>query len=123
MPDTNDKPESYEARQASLAPETHNDEQDDHLSQAQSVADEARASDSRSPLDSSKVKGANYESDSTQDLIDHMRDMEQSGRIDMGAYQGEPNLDDNEDKYGPSNKVDDLPADGSSENAQGAKGD
>ena len=42
-----------------------------------------------------------------------MRDMEQSGRIDMGAYRGEPNMDDNEDKYGPDSKEDDLPSDGS----------
>jgi hypothetical protein len=43
-----------------------------------------------------------------------MRDMEQSGRIDMGAYSGEPNFDDNEDKYGEESKVDkDLPSDGS----------
>ncbi len=42
-----------------------------------------------------------------------MRDMEQSGRIDMGAFAGEENLDDNEDKYGEENRVDDLPSDGS----------
>jgi len=39
--------------------------------------------------------------------------MEQSGRIDMGAYLGEPNMDDNEDKYGEESKLDDLPSDGS----------
>ena len=41
-----------------------------------------------------------------------MRDMEQSGRIDMSAYAGEPNMDDNEDKYGEDNKIDDLAGDG-----------
>ncbi len=52
--------------------------------------------------------------DSTQDTVDHMRDMESSGRIDMGAFRGEDNHDDNEDKYGKSAKVDpDLPSDGS----------
>jgi len=50
--------------------------------------------------------------DSSQDLIDKMRDMEQSGRIDMGAYTGEPNMDDNEDKYGEENREDDLRSDG-----------
>ena len=45
-------------------------------------------------------------------LIDKMRDMEQSGRIDMGAFSGEPNMDDNEDKYGEDNKLDDLRSDG-----------
>jgi hypothetical protein len=104
---------NQEQGQADLAPETHNDEQDDHLSQAQEVAEEARNYRSeRSPLDSEKV-GGGIDDDSTQDLIDHMRDMEQSGRIDMDAYAGEENLDDNEDKYGEENRVDDLPSDGS----------
>ena len=35
-----------------------------------------------------------------QDTVDHMRDMESSGRIDMDAYDGETNMDDNVDKYG-----------------------
>ena len=110
---TADKVKNQEERQADLAPETHNDEQDDHLSQAQDVAEEARNKDGEaSPLDSIKVGGGIDGTDS-QDLIDKMRDMEQSGRIDMGAYRGEPNLDDNEDKYGPDSKVDpDLPSDG-----------
>ena len=95
------------------APETHNDEQDDEQSQAQSIAEEARNKDAEgSPLDSIKVNSG-IDDDSTQDLIDHMRDMEQSGRIDMDAYAGEENLDDNEDKYGEENRVDDLPSDGS----------
>jgi hypothetical protein len=95
------------------APEMHNDEQDDERSQAHSVADEARnRSGEGSPLDSTKVHGG-IDDDSTQDLIDHMRDMETSGRIDMDAYAGEDNLDDNEDKYGDENRVDDLPSDGS----------
>ncbi|HEY7806577.1 MAG TPA: hypothetical protein VIC34_05200 [Croceibacterium sp.] len=100
--------------QDDFAPETHNDEQDDEQSQAQEIANEA-ISGSRfepSPLDSIKV-GGGLDDDSTQDLIDHMRDMEQSGRIDMDAYAGEENLDDNEDKYGEENRVDDLPSDGS----------
>jgi hypothetical protein len=45
-------------------------------------------------------------------VIDHMRDMEKSGRIDMGAFAGEPNMDDNEDKYGEDSKEDDLRSDG-----------
>ena len=117
MPDTDDKPLSHEARQADLAPETHNDEQDDHLSQAHTVADEARgrsAGDDFASTESVKPKSANLDGDSTQDLVDHMRDMESSGRIDMGAYRGEPNMDDNEDLYGEASKLDkDLPSDGS----------
>ncbi|PNQ77102.1 hypothetical protein BA950_03360 [Erythrobacter sp. SAORIC-644] len=105
--------ESQEARQAGLAPETHNDEQDDHRNQAQEVAEEARETTRQtgSPTESRKSDMMN---DSTQDTVDHMRDMESSGRIDMGAFRGEDNHDDNEDKYGKSAKVDpDLPSDGS----------
>jgi hypothetical protein len=110
MPDTM---KNQEQRQANFAPETHNDEQDDHLSQAQEIAEEARNRDGEaSPLDSTRVNRGT-EDDSTQDLIDHMRDMESSGRIDMDAYAGEENLDDNEDKYDEDNRVDDLPSDGS----------
>jgi hypothetical protein len=110
MPDPR---KNQELDQAHFAPETHNDEQDDHLSQAQEIAEEARNHRSeRSPLDSVKVNSGS-DDDSSQDLIDHMRDMETSGRIDMDAYAGEENLDDNEDKYGEENRVDDLPSDGS----------
>jgi hypothetical protein len=98
------------------APLTNN-EQDDEGEQTQTVADEALrgASRSASPLDSTKSDtDSDLMDDSTQDLVDHMRDMEQSGRIDMHAYDGEDNHDDNEDKYGPDSKVDpDLPSDGS----------
>jgi len=101
-----------ERRLADLAPENHNEEQDDHLSQAQEVAEEARNRDGEaSPLDSVKVNSG-LDDNSAQDVVDRMRDMEQSGRIDMGAFQGEPNHDDNEDKYGEDNKIDDLRSDG-----------
>jgi hypothetical protein len=103
---------NQEQRQADQAPELHNAEQDDHLSQAQEVAEEARNKDGdASPLDSVKVNGG-IDDNSAQDLIDHMRDMEKSGRIDMGAFAGEPNMDDNEDKYGEDSKEDDLRSDG-----------
>lgn len=114
------KPEDPEQTLANLAPETHDSEQDGEDEQAQSVAEESGYKDAEaSPLDS--VKPANAGSygqvmdDATQDLIDRMRDMEQSGRIDMGAYRGEPNMDDDEDKYGPENKEDNLPGDGTDE--------
>ena len=97
------------------APEQHNAEQDDELEQTQTVADEALAGGARdaSPLDSIKPDDpGELMDDSTQDLIDKMRDMEQSGRIDMGAFTGEPNMDDNEDKYGEENREDDLRSDG-----------
>ncbi|APE27691.1 hypothetical protein [Aurantiacibacter gangjinensis] len=111
-----DRPESQEQRQAKLAPETHNDEQDDHRMQAQEVSEQAQAltEETGSPTESAKSDNkSGLMNDSTQDTVDHMRDMESSGRIDMGAYEGEPNHDDNEDKYGKANKVDpELTSDG-----------
>ena len=96
---------------AEEAPELHNAEQDDELEQAQTVADEALRGGAReaSPLDSVKPDNDHGElmDDSTQDLIDKMRDMEQSGRIDMGAYRGEPNHDDEDETYGEEVDLDD----------------
>jgi hypothetical protein len=91
-----------ERTSAEEAPELHNAEQEDELDQAQTVAEEARHKDAEmSPLDSEKVdQEGEVMDDSSQDLIDMMRDMEQSGRIDMGAYRGEPNMDDEDEKYG-----------------------
>ena len=89
-----------------MAPETHNDEQDDERSQAQTVAEQAQVDGRSSPTES--TKGPNYSGlmgDSTQDVIDHMRDMESSGRIDMGAFSGEPNMDDNAGKYGEGHEA------------------
>ena len=102
-------------KQDDLAPENHNSEQDDEQEQTQSVAEEALHQDTVSPLDSRKHKSdTDLSDDSTQDLVDHMRDMEQSGRLDFDAFRGEDNHDDNEDKYGDAAKVDpDLPSDGS----------
>ena len=100
--------QSGERTSAEQAPELHNAEQDDELEQAQSVASEARYKDAEpSPLDSVKPDDeGEIMDDSTQDLIDKMRDMEQSGRIDMGAYLGEPNMDDEDEKYGDDREED-----------------
>ncbi|WP_374406854.1 hypothetical protein [Pelagerythrobacter sp.] len=104
---------SQEQRQADLAPETHNAEQDDHLSQAQEVAKDAQEPSETSPTESKKSDNSSgLMNDSTQDTVDHMRDMESSGRIDMDAYRGEPNHDDNVDKYGKARKPDGLRGDG-----------
>jgi hypothetical protein len=97
--------QSGERTSAEQAPELHNAEQDDELEQAQTLAEEALAGGARaaSPLDSVKPdEEGEVMDDSSQDLIDKMRDMEQSGRIDMGAYRGEPNHDDEEGTYGES---------------------
>jgi hypothetical protein len=113
-----------DAAGADEAPELHNDEQDDEQEQTHTVAADALRGEPHrsSPLDSIRSdEPGEIMDDSTQDLVDHMRDMEQSGRIDMDAYRGEPNFDDNEDKYGPGNKVDDLPGDGSGRRSRGAR--
>ncbi len=88
-------------RQPDLAPEAHNTEQDDEDTQAQSVADEAlgRATSSFGLDDTEKVSSAD-DSDDAQDLVDKMRQMESSGHIDMGAFRGERNDDDEDGTFG-----------------------
>lgn len=83
------------------APDAFNDEQDDEDAQAQTVADTAEGLRHGDPTGSVKA-------DTTEipDLVDHMRDMETSGRIDMGAYRGEPNMDDEDDTYGAGHDPD-----------------
>ena len=77
------------------------------------MADEAvgRGSGEFATDESEKVPTGD-ESDDVEDLVDHMEQMVSSGRIDNSAYAGEPNYDDNEDKYGPASKEDDLRSDG-----------
>lgn len=100
-----DDPRKAKAR-ADEAPEAHNREQDDEEAQAQSVAEAARRD--RPHEDSDKVGGGD-ESDDAQDLVDHMRQMERSGRIDMDAYRGERSDDDEDDELGPGGVEDDEP--------------
>lgn len=86
-----------------LAPENHNKEQVDLPSQAQQVAAQAiehasnvaGATESEKPVSPGIDNVAGHETD----VIDEMRDMEETGDIDNGAYAGEPNHDDNVDKY------------------------
>lgn len=84
-----------------LAPELVNDEQEEESAQAQTIADEAldRATSAFGLEDSEKVSTGD-ESDDVQDLVDHMNQMESSGRIDMDAYRGERNDDEEEGRYG-----------------------
>ena len=77
MTDASTPVKSQEERQADLAPETHNDEQDDHRSQAQEIAMQAR--DHRNAVagatEGLKVAGSSADlvGDGT-DMIDQMRD-------------------------------------------------
>lgn len=83
-----------------LAPETVNREQDDEDSQAQSVADEAMDRATAIGLSDTEKVSSGDDSDDAQDLVDHMRQMESSGRIDMSAFRGERNDDDEEGMLG-----------------------
>ncbi len=92
---------------ADLPPETVNLSQDDEQAQSQSVA-AAASSESADDFgldDSDKVPSGNPDDD-VQDLVDHMHDMVNSGRIDMDAYRGERNDDDEEGALGPDGELD-----------------
>lgn len=84
-----------------LAPETDSAEQDDESGQAQTVAEEAASRATGPGLDDSDKAKSGDESDAVQDLVDHMRQMDRSGIIDMSAYRGERNDDAEEGRYGP----------------------
>lgn len=88
------------------APEARNREQDDEEAQAQSVAAAVRR---ERPLADSEKARSGDEDDDVQDLVDHMRQMERSGVIDMDAYRGERSDDDEDDELGPGGVEDDEP--------------
>ncbi|QFT76112.1 hypothetical protein [Erythrobacter sp. THAF29] len=94
---------SQEERQADLASEMHNDEQDDHRDQAQEVAEQAQDGATSAPgaTESRKVETVSVDgvAGHETDMIDQMREMEDSGHIDNGAFAGEPNHDDDTNKY------------------------
>jgi hypothetical protein len=91
------EPLMIDRRIADDTPETVNNEQDDEGAQAQTVADEAmeRNTSVLGLSDTEKVSGG-IDDDDTQDLVDHMKQMESSGHIDMDAFRGERNDDDEE---------------------------
>lgn len=85
------------------APEAVNTEQEDGDTQAQTVADEAlsRATSVLGEQDlGDKVGGSGLDDADMPDLVDHMKQMVSSGRIDMSAYRGERSDDDEEGMYG-----------------------
>ena len=89
------------------APESFNKEQDDEAAQAQTVSDDAiRGIADRASFFESEHGGssnpAQIDPDDAQDVVDHMNQMERSGRIDMDAYRGERSDDDEPDTFGES---------------------
>jgi hypothetical protein len=114
MTDRTQKFAGEDRQTAQLAPENQNSEQDDAGEQSQTLADEAAGRSSGSfESDESEKVATGEEGDDVEDIVDHMKQMVSSGRIDNSAYAGEPNFDDNEDKYGPASKEDDPRGDGS----------
>lgn len=92
---------------AENTPESVNSEQDDEPAQAQTMSDTAiRAIADRSANLESERGGttnpAQIDPDDTQDVVDHMNQMERSGQIDMDAYRGERSDDDEPDSFGES---------------------
>ncbi|MDT0576799.1 hypothetical protein RM533_11505 [Croceicoccus sp. F390] len=92
--------------------ENVNTEQRDKDAQAQTVAQQAKGRSASSyVLDENSTKpapGITDDENSTPDLVDKIKQMD-TGGIDMSAYRGEPNHDDNEKKYGKSNIMKDEP--------------
>ncbi|NIJ17507.1 hypothetical protein [Sphingobium vermicomposti] len=88
-------------------PIEENDEQRDSGSQAQDVADDARVRSTDLSEDSErggKANPAQIIPDDTPDLVERMEGMNRSGRIDMDAFAGEPQMDDEEDSLGPTER-------------------
>ena len=88
-------------------PESFNSEQDDEAAQAQTVSDDAiHAIANRSANLESEHGGttnpAQIDPDDRQDVLDHMNQMERSGKIDMDAYRAERSDDDEPDSFGES---------------------
>lgn len=96
----NPSPADRERQQDDLPPEARNKEQDDEDAQAQTVAEEAMDGEDEGLGDSEKLP-TGREDDDVQDLVDKMRQMNRSGRIDYDAYRGERNDDDEDGTLGP----------------------
>lgn len=80
-----------------------NDEQRDRGSQAQDVADDARARSTDLSEDSERggtPNPAQIIPEDTPDLVERMEEMNRSGRIDNDAFAGEPQMDDEEEYLG-----------------------
>ncbi|ALG59756.1 hypothetical protein AAG593_00250 [Citromicrobium bathyomarinum] len=95
-----------------LAPENENSEQVGAYDQAQTVADQAQGVSTSILNSDSEHAPSGLTAPDAQDVVDHMNQMERGNTVDMSAYRGEPNHDDNVDKYGKPAKLDGLRGDG-----------
>lgn len=103
------KPTLTDGRPAGLAPETRNSEQDERGEQAQDVAKDAMMEESATAgaTESRKTPspGVDNIGGNESDLIDEMRQMEDSGTIDNSAFAGEPVHDDEPPRYRDSGQT------------------
>lgn len=98
-------------RNDTLAPETVNAEQQDADTQTLAVAEDAMTrSVSVLGLEDSEKLSNSLTPASAQDLVDHMKQMDTSGTIDMSAYRGEETMDDLENRYGRAGVADEAMA-------------
>ena len=104
-----------DAADDTLAPENRNTSQDDEPEQAQALADEAlgrgrhHAYDETDLGDTERAPGQGDDEGSAPDLVDTMKQMVTNGRIDMSAFRGERNDDDEEGSLGDAGLEDDWP--------------
>lgn len=78
-------------------PDAQNSEQDETGTQAQDVSEDAKvvALDLAEESEhGGKTSPTQIIPDDTPDLVDKMNEMRRSGRIDMDAYEGEEDMDD-----------------------------
>lgn len=88
------------------APEIDNVEQDDEPAQAQEVARQARGRGETLGL-SPSGKGPTGGGGAVEDLVDHINQMDRSGKLDYSAYRGERNDDDEAGLFGQASEEDD----------------
>ncbi|HKT84993.1 MAG TPA: hypothetical protein VJQ77_02775 [Novosphingobium sp.] len=94
-------------RDKDLAHENTNLEQDEEDTQAQTVTGEARnRAIAAHELDDTEKPSNPLDPADTPDLVDHMKQMDTDGGIDMSAYDGEESMDDLENRHGVSHAPD-----------------
>lgn len=102
----NDQADERAVDRPQVMPRADNREQDDEPAQAQTVADDAiRGKAARQITAEDSEHGgttnpAQLAPDDTQDVVDHMEQMESSGIIDMDAFRGERSDDDEAEMMG-----------------------
>ncbi len=89
-----------------LAHENINQEQDEEDTQAQSVTEEARHRNTAEGLDDTEKPSNRLDPAEAPDLVDHMKQMDSDGGVDMSAYDGEESMDDLENRHGVSHAAD-----------------